>query len=531
LTTVKADSVDLGYQAVRDVVQLIHNPNEEIHSKVDSTLLCRESCGCRGFEVQDIMQYTQIDIMKETSPQRIATAINAYFFQQYHSTEAIEDCKKSVEEFVELLMAHCEKGVDQYAHEKIVNSFAELVNTKLQNFISNDMIFNGMDVLFQKMFYLVDDEEKRFHVCQLMNDLYKRLMNENFANLKRQESGVKDLNHHINRITQDMLMFEHDDDAAYGMAVDKLNQLELASSYLFIFEEPIIHHKMDEWTRPDKAMLKAYNIGDEVYELSGEQQVTDVETLFRNPHLPEDHRYTMVFAPLYSGVEQYGLLLCELDESYFYFVTAITSQLFSAIKIIRLLREKEETKRQLQVSLEQIKENNLILDEVAKSDELTKIYNRRGFLATAKSLIKKKENQGLRALVMYADMDNLKIVNDRFGHEDGDFSLRFIADILKEAVRSQDIVARMGGDEFAALVIVGNQENMAVQIRKRIDELIMTKNAQTDKEYFVNMSVGFHEFVCDADADIMELLDKADKNLYIEKKNKVKKIYKKDVYQ
>jgi diguanylate cyclase (GGDEF)-like protein len=181
--------------------------------------------------------------------------------------------------------------------------------------------------------------------------------------------------------------------------------------------------------------------------------------------------------------------------------------------------------------LEQIKENNLILDEVAKSDELTKIYNRRGFLATAKSLIKKKENQGLRALVMYADMDNLKIVNDRFGHEDGDFSLRFIADILKEAVRSQDIVARMGGDEFAALVIVGNQENMAVQIRKRIDELIMTKNAQTDKEYFVNMSVGFHEFVCDADADIMELLDKADKNLYIEKKNKVKKIYKKDVYQ
>lgn len=146
-----------------------------------------------------------------------------------------------------------------------------------------------------------------------------------------------------------------------------------------------------------------------------------------------------------------------------------------------------------------------------------------------KAMLQRKENQGMKAIAMYVDMDNLKIVNDKFGHGEGDFSLRFIANVLKESMRQQDIVARMGGDEFAVFAIVGQQENIEEEIRSRIQNLTKEKNAVSGKEYYVNMSIGFCEFICDEKVNISEILDEADKNLYFEKQHKIKRVFKNKV--
>lgn len=533
LTTVKADAVELGYQAVLDALQCIENPQQQIHSTVASTLLCRKSCGCQGFEFQDIAQYTDIDIEKADTAEQIAEVLNSYFFYSYNQSEAIGDCRKAVQEFVQNVMhAYDSKDLDGYSIGALVNQFAELVDSEkssLGKFISTDVIFNGLDVLSQKLFYLYPEEEQQFLVCQLMNAIYKRMIEINTTQLRQKEMDIEDLNHLINRIAQDMLTFEHDDDAAYGVVIDKMVQLHMDSSYLYTYEKPITHYAGDHWEVPDSVELKAYHNREQVCEVPEEQQRIPFKDFFQNSYLPSDRRYTMVVSPMACALEHYGIWLCEVEHQYFNFISSINNQLFSAVKIIHLLQEKEATKLQLEQSLQQIKENNLILDEVSKSDELTGIYNRRGFLAMVKAMLLRKENQGQKAIAMYIDMDNLKIVNDRFGHEEGDFSLRFIADVLKESMRQQDIVARMGGDEFAVFAIVGEWKNAEEEIRNRIQTLTREKNALSGKDYLVNMSIGFCDFVCHQGVDISEVLDEADKNLYFEKQHKKKQLFKNEV--
>ena len=166
-----------------------------------------------------------------------------------------------------------------------------------------------------------------------------------------------------------------------------------------------------------------------------------------------------------------------------------------------------------------IKEKNQILDEISKSDELTQIYNRRGFLTMASRKISHIANKGKKAFVIYADMNNLKIINDRFGHEEGDYSLKLIAEILKESLDEDSIIGRFGGDEFAAFSYVP-EGKAARSIRKTISDITKKKNEGNGKPYYVSMSVGICEFECGRDIDMNDLMDKADVDLYIEKKHK-----------
>ena len=122
-------------------------------------------------------------------------------------------------------------------------------------------------------------------------------------------------------------------------------------------------------------------------------------------------------------------------------------------------------------------------------------------------------------------MDSLKVVNDQFGHDDGDFALKSIANILTNSFRATDIVGRIGGDEFAAFALLGGTDNMN-HILNRINKTMESFNASCDKPYYVNMSVGIYPFVCGDDIVLSDILEKADEILYQQKKTKRKSILK-----
>ena len=163
---------------------------------------------------------------------------------------------------------------------------------------------------------------------------------------------------------------------------------------------------------------------------------------------------------------------------------------------------------------------NQIYNYTGEKYRMEIIYNKNGL-----KIINDSNNYGKRAIAVYADMDGLKIVNDEFGHDEGDYSLRTIADILTESFRQSDVVGRMGGDEFAAFAIV-NSENFAETIRMRIKEIADKHNESSDKPYYVNISVGTCEFVIEEDVNLARILNKADVSLYEHKRNKEKIIHK-----
>jgi two-component system, cell cycle response regulator len=93
------------------------------------------------------------------------------------------------------------------------------------------------------------------------------------------------------------------------------------------------------------------------------------------------------------------------------------------------------------------------LEKLALFDELTGLYNRRGFLDLGGKQLKTAERLGKSVLLVFADLDGLKEINDQLGHLDGDAALKDIADVLRESFRGSDIIARLGGDEFAILAV------------------------------------------------------------------------------
>ncbi len=154
------------------------------------------------------------------------------------------------------------------------------------------------------------------------------------------------------------------------------------------------------------------------------------------------------------------------------------------------------------------------------TDELTNLSNRRRFFVLAEQCIKVAIRAKKQSLLLYIDMDDLKRINDRCGHSEGDQALITLGNILTKTFRESDIVARIGGDEFAVL-LESPDENDEILIT-RLNEHIRDHNAQWSQDYQLSVSVGAVHFDPEHPISIDELLSQADALMYAQKRSKRK---------
>lgn len=183
--------------------------------------------------------------------------------------------------------------------------------------------------------------------------------------------------------------------------------------------------------------------------------------------------------------------------------------------------EQAVTQKQLKKSLIEIKENNELLRDLSRQDALTGCYNRRGFFEELRKRLSNDKNEGEKAIMVFADLDCLKTINDKFGHEEGDFAILSAAKILKHSFGNSEIVGRIGGDEFVVCAFLDNAIDIP-SMRNHIEAVTREYNIKyaADKPYIIHTSVGVYPFVCSATLEIGELLSHADILLYEEKKHK-----------
>lgn len=151
-------------------------------------------------------------------------------------------------------------------------------------------------------------------------------------------------------------------------------------------------------------------------------------------------------------------------------------------------------------------------------DPLTQIYNRNGFYENiAKFYSDVSDNKP--AMIMFADMDGMKYINDNFGHKEGDSAIKGMAESIGESCIDDEVFARFGGDEF---IIFGYDydEEKAEKLRSRIHENIDKYNDASEKPYKIGTSIGWHIETLGADKDFNALITKADLKMYREKRNK-----------
>jgi two-component system cell cycle response regulator len=156
------------------------------------------------------------------------------------------------------------------------------------------------------------------------------------------------------------------------------------------------------------------------------------------------------------------------------------------------------------------------LSHLAISDELTGLYNRRGFLLLGSERMKLAHGMKKNVLLFFADLDNLKQINDRFGHQEGDQSLLKTAEVFRNTFRNSDIIGRFGGDEFTALVIE-EFGHTAETITQRLQDN-MAELAANNTQYPLSLSVGMTRYAAEMRSSLKNLLAQADQALYKQKR-------------
>jgi diguanylate cyclase (GGDEF)-like protein len=153
------------------------------------------------------------------------------------------------------------------------------------------------------------------------------------------------------------------------------------------------------------------------------------------------------------------------------------------------------------------------------TDSLTGLHNRRGFLTLAEQQLKFSDRHKKDMLLFFADIDGLKGINDEMGHEEGDKALIYIAAILKQTLRSSDVIARVGGDEFAILAME-TTELFPKAIMERLQNYIDKYNKEGNRRYKISISMGAAHYDPENPCSLNELMSRADKIMYKHKKSK-----------
>ena len=158
------------------------------------------------------------------------------------------------------------------------------------------------------------------------------------------------------------------------------------------------------------------------------------------------------------------------------------------------------------------------LQTLSITDELTGLCNRRGFMTLAQQQLSYVERAGGEVFIIFADLDDMKWINDTLGHEAGDKALVLTAGLLRATVRDPDIVGRMGGDEFAVLLTSASSSDSEAIVLARLEQELAEINKVLPPEYQIAISFGIaHD---PGNISLEELILLADTKMYAVKKGK-----------
>ena len=176
--------------------------------------------------------------------------------------------------------------------------------------------------------------------------------------------------------------------------------------------------------------------------------------------------------------------------------------------------------------LTDITERKRMEDEIralSLTDALTSLYNRRGFMHLGEQQIRIAARLNKRIFILYYDVDDLKHINDTFGHKEGDRVLADLAKILRTSFRDSDVVARMGGDEFVVMAMEAARVNADI-FSKRLQDKLDLYNSQPDVRgrYTLTLSTGLSIYDPELPSPVEELVSRADALMYEQKRGKKK---------
>ncbi len=173
-----------------------------------------------------------------------------------------------------------------------------------------------------------------------------------------------------------------------------------------------------------------------------------------------------------------------------------------------LMGELDRLKDELKVAKERV----VLLENIADEDSLVDVLNRRGFVRELDRIISYASRYKINVCVLYIDLDGFKKINDTYGHKVGDLALRHIGDFLTDNVRNSDVVARIGGDEFAIILQQANLETAFAKVQQFEEKIKADPVVFDGGEITMSLSVGCAQLKRGETS--AEIMDRADQEMY-----------------
>lgn len=164
-----------------------------------------------------------------------------------------------------------------------------------------------------------------------------------------------------------------------------------------------------------------------------------------------------------------------------------------------------------------LEETSEELKKLALVDALTGLNNRRSLMTLGEHRLRLSQRTGQGLTLLFIDLDGMKRINDTWGHQEGDRALIDAALIMSSTFRDSDIVARIGGDEFCALVEAGVEDGAP---EKRLQTALDASNAQRHRPYRLSWSVGSASFDPVEPCTMEDLIERADRSMYEQKRKR-----------
>lgn len=280
------------------------------------------------------------------------------------------------------------------------------------------------------------------------------------------------------------------------------------------YDEPLIVAKEESFIIPEK--IRAQLIVDtktDDYEIfpfkKGDEFVLKERIMPERCECYGNGLYVMY--PIFMRNKNFGYMICKCNVTE-YTLTAINLKILTDI-LVNAYESSMSIRQQ-----KDLLEKNLSLSMSAKTDELTKLFNRRGFMDYGQRLIEMAMFSNKTGGVFFCDLDGLKKVNDTWGHEIGDLAIKTEAQVLRNTFRESDMIGRLSGDEFA-IVAPGFKLEYVETIRRRLADANENFSKEVGLPFTLSISIGVVMFNSKT-SDLSELLTLADKQLYVEKKQK-----------
>jgi diguanylate cyclase (GGDEF)-like protein len=521
LTTVSQPQFEMGRLALQMAWDASNGKDVPETTVLATRPIIRSSCGCLIHRIEDLeaLERGVFSPPREprASPDRLAIALSAFGAWAEEGVKAVQERKGPIADALGRLCSLCDRNADGDGKREFISWLDGTLREEGRA---------GKDPAdWQLILPVLEDTIVRTLADTMDAERLHRLVRAGLvftaemAIIRKSDANYRENGVHLalREVQYGLSSIMHVDDLSSVLRF-QLPRLGVSTFLLSQYETEWIHAPNTPWAIHERLKFLTGSIDGEELRGMGAAAYSSDALIPPSASLGKDRRTLAVF-PLFFRESHLGTILFEVDYANGFVYESLATQISGIMKTVMLFQGKEKAESKLRQALEELEGYNAQLSFLSLTDELTELYNRRGFMKLASQQLSITRQMGKKALLVFADIDGLKRINDTYGHPEGDCAIRAAADVLKNTFRAMDIIARLGGDEFTVFVPNADEEHISI-FRARIAALLDAENPSAPKPYRLSISIGFVSCPPDGSRTIEDYIREADSLLYAQKKAK-----------